>query len=68
MLPPLISLFAMDASDKGMLSWRKDAPATATTQLRHVPLPVNDGESLDDDSILAGIKETRIRLSRNHGI
>jgi hypothetical protein len=61
----LLSLFGLYASGKGMPSWRKDAPAAATTQLRHVPLPVNDGESLDDDSILAGIEETRIRLSRN---
>jgi hypothetical protein len=34
-------------------SWREDAPAAIAAQLRHVPLPVNDGESSDDDSILA---------------
>jgi hypothetical protein len=68
MLKPLLSLFGMYTSGKGTSSWRNNAPAAVTAHLRHVPLPVNDGKSLDDDLILAGIKETRIHLSKNHGI
>jgi hypothetical protein len=56
---------ASNSEGRTIPPWREDAPAAIAAQLRHVPLPVNDGESSDDDSILAGIEETRIRLSRN---
>jgi hypothetical protein len=44
---------ALNSEGRTIPSWRKDAPAAIAGQLRHVPLPVNKGESLDDDSILA---------------
>jgi hypothetical protein len=44
---------ASNSEGQTIPSWREDAPAAIAAQLRHVPLPVNYGESSDDDSILA---------------